>query len=139
MSDPAITFVFDENWSHKLVSSVCALLRAVGRPLDLRHIFDFFPSGVADDDWVPTFQPLNFVVVTADRARRYGGPKLPHLLKSHGITHVLLSKRLHHLKGLDKAICILKSVALLEGIKSAKRGSRYRWRYTNDIPTMPED
>gem|GEM_PF-6432654 len=79
---------------------------------------------------------MKAVIITADRARRYGGPKLPWLLRSHSITHVLLSKRIHHLKGLDKAICILKSISLLENLRAANPGTCHRWRYTNEVPTM---
>ena len=75
MSGDEPIFVFDENWSHKLITATASLLQAVHRPLKLRHLFEFFPSGASDDEWVPTFQPMKAVIVTADRARRYGGPK----------------------------------------------------------------
>jgi hypothetical protein len=136
MTDEEPIFVFDENWSHKLIRASAALLQAVHRPVKLQHLFDFFPSGASDDDWVPAFQPLKAIIITADRARRYGGPKLPWLLRSHGITHVLIGKKILHLKGIDKAICILRSISLLESLHTAKAGTCHRWRYTNDVPTM---
>lgn len=120
--------LFDENFGKPLIAALKQLAIVCREPTEISHILDFYLEGEAPDDiWIPRLQE-DWIIISADRARRCGGPKLPELCKAFGRTHVLLSKTLHHMKQFQKTRAIIGVWPELLKLANVPRGSCYSLR-----------
>ncbi len=97
---------------------------------EIRHIFDFAPSGTFDEVWIPNLATQGWTVITSDRGsqpNRNRGEKLPRLCARYAITHILLSPTVHGRTSFEKLLTVLDVWYDLLGIASdpAQRGKRY--------------
>ena len=127
MSDPA-KLLFDENLGRPLVKAMAGL--AVFHPdkPKLSHLLDICQGG-KDEDWIPLIAADNWIIVSFDRGRRYGGQKLPDICKHLKVTHVLAGPSVMKEKQFDKARIILSVMSELTKLSEAEKGSRFLLRY----------
>lgn len=83
--------MFDATFGPNFVMALRSIfaLHASPKPL-LEHLYERFPEGVKDPEWIPTLSGGDYLVITADLGRG-GGPRLPRICSRHKITHVLFS------------------------------------------------
>ena len=101
-----------------------------GEKPEVRHLFDYAPSGTYDEDWIPSLAPGGWTVVTADGGRtpnKKRGEKLPQLCAQHSLTHILLSSYVHHRVTFEKLLIIMSVWYQLIEIASdeTQTGNRY--------------
>jgi hypothetical protein len=135
MSD--LKLLFDENFGIKIVNSLADFLSwHISRP-ELSHINDHNFSGLEDDEWLKKVKDDNWIIVSCDRAKRYGGPKLPIICKELGIRHILVSSGLHKDKQFEKARAVVYTWPEILGINNFPKGSKFVLRYnTSRNPTL---
>src|SRR5438105_1695297 len=108
---------------------------------EFSHVLDFQIQGVHDQDWIPRIaQEGNWIVITGDRGRRgkaSKGEKLPVVCKAHGVTHVVLSKTIHHKTSLDKMAAILSVWSDIQKLADAPKGSQHVLRLRGKSPGTP--
>ncbi len=107
------------------------LLAHVNQGVELNHIVDKFRSGDKDEIWIPRLaNDGNWIVFTADAGKKSkDGFKLPDLCAENHITHVILSGKLHQLKGRDKIGWIGLGWPLVEQkVYNSAPGSRFKMR-----------
>jgi hypothetical protein len=120
--------LFDENFGKPLISALKQLVSVCREQVEIAHILDFYSQGQVDDDvWVRNLAN-DWIVISADRARRRGGPKLPKICAEVGITHALLSSSLHQMKQFEKIRAVLSLWPELLNLTAAAPGSRYSIR-----------
>jgi hypothetical protein len=121
--------LFDENFGRPIVrvlASAVELLKA-DKPT-ISHFFELFNSGTEDDVWIPKVAEDGWIVVSADRAKRAGGPKLPLLCEQYSVPLVLLSGRLHTSSSFDKLRAVLAVWPALCAIADGPRSCRHSLR-----------
>lgn len=97
---------------------------------DVSHLFEFAPTGTADEVWIPMLASEGWTVVTADGGKtpnKKRGEKLPVLCARLSVTHVILSSTVHQRRTFEKLLTILSVWYPLMELASdpMKRGSRY--------------
>src|SRR5687767_1996234 len=74
---------------------------------EFRHLCDELRQGVPDQEWVPRVAATGCVVITGDGGRQSKrGLKLPEILRAVGVTHVILSPKLHSKPMTEKAAAL---------------------------------
>jgi PIN like domain len=121
-------FLFDECIGKPLMESILGLVMT---DAEFVHITDYFSQGVKDPDWIPRLAAEGgWVVISADAGKQSKkGDKLPELCWEFGITHVLLSTKLHLRSSAVKASAIASMWNQIEPLTKATPGSRYLLRY----------
>lgn len=123
-----LKFLFDENFGGPLVKAMGAFLLAYHEPVEVKHVLDFQGEGETDDKWVPRLAVEDWIVVSCDRGKQFGGPKLPALCQHFKVTHVLVSGTLHRKKQFEKARAVITVWPELVKLPAALRGTRYSLR-----------
>jgi hypothetical protein len=87
---------------------------------------------VPDDVWLERVASEDWVIISSDRGKKYGGPKLPRFCEELSITHILISASLHQEKQFEKARAIVYLFPeLIEIATAQERGSRFSMRYNS--------
>lgn len=134
---PTLKLLFDENFGRPLVQALAGLLAFHPDKPEVKHVLDFYAAGESDDVWIPQIAKGGWIVVSGDRAKQYGGPKLPLVCAACGVTHVLIGGALHHWKQFDKARAVLAVWPDLALLPAAPPGTRYDLRLTPTLnPTL---
>src|SRR5688572_16364980 len=92
-----------------MVRAMASLLAFSQEQPEIKSILDLYDQGTVDEVWVPELsaQKESVIVITCDRAKRRGGAKLPSLCQQYGLTHVLVSGKLHEKKQFEKARAVI--------------------------------
>lgn len=125
----SLKLFFDENIGARLYRALSALLKlSKTRNIETAHlIVDYSGEGLRDESWVPRLAGEGWIVISADRgsgSRKKGTP-LPIVCRENGITHVLISGKLHNKEQLEKACAILDVREKLYELDDAPKGTRY--------------
>lgn len=126
-----LKLLFDENFGKPFVDKLAPLLGGFPETPVIKHVLDYFQSGSSDAEWIPRIAQERFIVISFDRGRKYGGPKLPQICAEHDVTHVLVSGKLNQRKQADKIRAIMEVWPDLAALANAPRGSRYLLRLTS--------
>lgn len=126
-----LKLLFDENFGKPFVDKLAPLLGEFPETPVIKHVLDYFQSGSSDAEWIPQVAREDFIVISFDRGRRYGGPKLPQICAEYGVTHVLVSGKLNQRKQADKIRAIMEVWTDLAALADAPPGSRYLLRLTS--------
>jgi hypothetical protein len=130
--------LFDENFGKPLILALRQLVTVCQEQVEIAHILDFYEQGQVDDDvWIRNL-PNNWTVISADRGKRKGGPKLPQICVEMKITHVLLSAKLHEMKQFQKIRMVLSLWPNLISVCGAPNGSRFSLRKSGDGAVLVE-
>ncbi|MBS0657720.1 MAG: hypothetical protein JSR82_05660 [Verrucomicrobia bacterium] len=124
--------LFDENFGRPLVGALAEVVKFSREPHELRHIGELRTLGGPDDEWIPQIAGGDWLVVSGDRGKQ-GGPKLPRLCLEAGVTHVLVSGRMHNSPQFEKARAVLSVWPELMKAAEGPRGERYSLRYQLDL------
>lgn len=121
-----LKLLIDENIGIPIGNHIAGIM---GFRSHLTPIVDFvvkrFGAGTKDQVWIPKIAGEGWIILSSDRAKRSGGPKLPMICSAYRVTHLLLSTALHEKKQFEKAIIILKMWDEIEKLKDAPAGSRH--------------
>jgi hypothetical protein len=124
-----LKLLLDENIGRPITESIASILWwHESRPV-VKHLLDIEQSGIRDSQWLKRLASEGWVVMTADRAKRCGGDKLPQICLQFGITHILIGGTLHNQKQFEKARAIIYLWPEILRTFKAKKGSRYSLRY----------
>jgi hypothetical protein len=124
--------LFDENFGLPLVQALKGLLAFSRELTEAQHIIEMHRSGAKDSEWVPQVATGGWIVLTADRGRS-SGAKLPQLCRAAGITHVLISGKLHNSPQFEKARAVLVVWPQLVTIASEPPGGSFSLRYSHEF------
>lgn len=102
-----VRVLFDENFGRPIVSDFRQLVRWDKRVASIAHLFDFMPAGTADEQWLPMAADKGFLIVSSDVGRGQRGSRLPEICAALGVTHVLISGKLHAQRQFEKMRAIL--------------------------------
>lgn len=94
----------------------------------LKHVSDFYDSDPGDDVWIKRIAEEGWLVISSDRGKKYGGPKLPRVCQEFGVTHILLGAALHRSKQFEKARAIIQVFPELIEAFNGPKGARYLLR-----------
>lgn len=130
MSD-TVKLLFDENFSRPLIRDLATLAAYSPDNPSLTHLLELSPPGVGDDVWIPRVASEGFIVITADRGKRSGGPKLPAVCEANNVTHLLLSGRVSQTVQFEKARALLAVWPELLETVMAPKGSRFLLKLSN--------
>jgi hypothetical protein len=94
---------------------------------ELTHVLDFQKQGIWDEVWVPQIKSEGRIVITGDGGRGgvSKGEKLPRLCARYGITHVILSPKMHVRKSFRKMISVLSVWHQIITLNEVDPGSRH--------------
>jgi hypothetical protein len=103
----------------------------------VKHLKDFFDESIKDDEWIPQIAKDSWIIITADRAKKYGGPKLPAICKKFNVTHILISGKLHNAPQFEKARAIISLFPrIIYYASKGPPGSRFSMRYTGSDKSL---
>ena len=125
-----LKLLFDENFGRPTVEKLRQFLAGTEPAPELANVVDYLGGG-KDEVWIPRLRAEGWIVITADRGRRSGGVKLPGLCVAHGVTHVLLSKSVHHSSQFEKARAVLAVWPELGAAALAPAGTRFVLRFNS--------
>ena len=126
-----IKILIDENIGKPITKAIASLLLYhFSKPI-IKHIQDFYEEGITDDIWIPQIALEKWIIVTADRAKKYGGAKLPSICKKFNVNHILISGRLHNEKQFEKARAIITVWPQILTIPDEPAGTRFALRFTS--------
>lgn len=96
-----VRYLFDECLGKP---SMEQLRLMVSTESEFAHILDFFDQKTPDNVWIPKIaSDGEWIIITSDGGRQSKkGDKLPELCKEYGITHVVLSPKLHQRRAHEK-------------------------------------
>lgn len=130
-----LRLLFDECVGTPTLGLLKSVLATAPEKPCLRHILEFQSQGVHDEVWLPRISKDGWIIVTADRGRqgRTGkGEKLPVLCRQYDVTHVMLSKTIHHWNSFQKFRCIMAVWTDIARLASAPKGSAHLLRVVKD-------
>jgi hypothetical protein len=120
--------LFDENFGKPLVTGLAAFLAFYDPPPEIAHLLERFTSGESDDVWIPRIAADGWIVISSDRAKQAGGPKLPNICAAHSVSHVLVSGKLHNKNQFEKIRAITVAWPDIVRIPNRPRGTRFNLR-----------
>ncbi len=135
-----IKVLFDENFGQPLIKPLAELLARSPSPLqpaDLRHILEFYAQGTPDSVWIPQIAAEGWILISADRSRRSGGPKLPLLCREYQLTHILLTGTIHHQPQYQKIQSVLAVWQDIVAAAQAPKGTQYLLKLTGTKRPRP--
>ena len=106
MSKPLQLF-FDECFGRPYLRCLAALLAKAPIPPKIVHYLEWYKEGVPDSDWAIHVAKQGYVLISTDRGKQCGGIKLPMVCRDCGLTHVLISGRIHDGGQFEKARAII--------------------------------
>jgi len=94
---------------------------------EVRHVLDFQPQGVLDEEWIPRIKDEGWTIITQDRSRQRGGKGAPlcRVCLASKVTHVILSRRVGERRSFDKMMTVLNLWYEIIAATSAPAGTRY--------------
>lgn len=101
MNEPP-KFLFDECLGKPITEAMRRLIGFHRHQIGLIHVFDRFPPGTKDEQWVPEVAREGWIVVSVDRGRS-PGPKLPRLCHQLGVRHIIFASSAARLPQFEKA------------------------------------
>ncbi|MHB1421905.1 MAG: PIN-like domain-containing protein [Gemmataceae bacterium] len=120
-----LRLLFDECVGKPILDAVATYLAASEQKPDLSHVLDFQQQGIFDETWIPRIAAEGWIVITADRGKRGGrskGEKLPFVCQQFGVTHILLSARVHEKTTFEKVRLLLQVWSEVADLVNAPRG-----------------
>jgi hypothetical protein len=93
----------------------------------IHHLTNYFVSGAKDPVWIPQVKSEGWIILSQDRGKK-GKDKLPKICAHYGITHIILSKSVAHLKQYQKANAIISVWEQIKACNDAPKGTRFRLR-----------
>ena len=136
MSD--VKLFFDNCIGSPISDAIGNMLRFHNVKPVVRHIKEYFDQSTPDDIWIPQIAKEGWIVITADKAKRYGGPKLPTICKNEKLTHILISGKLHNAPQFEKARAIISLFPKIVTAAKEPSGTRYSMHYTGERSLMLE-
>ena len=134
MTQQPTRFFFDECLSKPVVESqITQSLRLYGSDAEVAHLLSKFEKQTPDSVWIPQLaNEGGWVIITADRGRHSKkSEKLPLICRAYGVSHVLLSAKLHSRNMHKKALAIDSSWDGLFAAGSAPKGCGYLLHLTS--------
>jgi hypothetical protein len=136
LTDPP-RILFDECVGAGVANVLATLLATSPVKPEVKHVREFQREGVPDSEWIPSVAGEGWIIISADRGKRNkleaDDEKLPYLCRKLGITHVLLSAKIHMMRGFDKAVIIAGLwAAIAEQCTCCPRGTRFVIRKSGD-------
>ena len=128
MTQQPVRFFFDECLSKPVVErEITQSSRLYGSDADVAHLLSKFESQTPDRVWVPQLATEGgWIVISTDRGRHSKkSEKLPLICRAYGVSHVLLSGKLHSRNMYTKALAIEASWEGLFAAGAAPQGSGY--------------
>jgi hypothetical protein len=95
---------------------------------EIFHLFDKFKPGEDDAVWIPQLANEEFILISADRAkrgRRKKSSNLPRLCAKYGLRHILLGGSLSQQKMFDKVLAVLSVWHEILAVGDSAAGTRY--------------
>ena len=138
-----VKLLLDECVGHPVVADINQLLSWDTPTPIISHLFQYFLPGSKDEIWIPKVKDEGWIILTGDKGRN-SREKLPQICASYKITHIILSKAIHHQKQHQKAIAIVAVWEQIKDCNNAPKGTRFRLRLNNagrpviervDLPT----
>lgn len=131
-----IKLIFDECLSHSMMAALLPFLQRDGRTVQLKAVVDYQKSGVPDKEWIPKIaKEGGWIVTTADWGRQNKkekrDEKLPYLCRLYGVTHILLTPKVHELQDFEKGQAL---TAVWRNIVKATKvapGTRFSLRHNH--------
>ncbi|HEX8916284.1 MAG TPA: hypothetical protein VF796_28295 [Humisphaera sp.] len=124
-----VKLIFDECLSQLMMADLRKFLERSGCELTLQAVVDYQRAGVLDRDWVPRVAAEGqWIVISTDKGRSGNEPfeeRLPFLCRLHRVTHVLLSPKVHKLKGFAKGQAIVDVWPEFATVRDATPGTRF--------------
>lgn len=151
MTQQPVRFFFDECLSKPVVENqITQSLRLYGSDADVAHLLSKFKSQTPDGVWVPKLaNEGGWIVISTDRGKHSKkSEKLPLICRAYGVSHVLLSGKLHSRNMYTKALAIEASWDGLLAAGLAPQGSGHLLHLTSqgnfklkplDDATRPEE
>lgn len=127
-----VKLFFDNCIGYPISEAIGKLLQFHTTKFEVKHINDYFVDSTPDEKWIPDISNDDWIVITADRARRYGGKKLPSICNQYNVTHILLSGKLHNAKQFEKAKAIIGQISNIIDIANEDKGGRFSLQYTSN-------
>jgi hypothetical protein len=121
-----------------MVSDLAQILsRSLNPPTAVRHVLDYYSQGTPDSVWIPELAKEDWTIISADRARRAGGPKLPLLCRQFGVTHILLSGKIHCQPQFQKIVSVATVWDDIVATRDAPRGTQFILRLSSSKNPRP--
>ncbi len=123
-------FLFDECFGHTIVSAISNLVKFHKRNSIVVHLKDLGYLGKPDGIWISEIGQ-EYILITSDRARKYGGDKLPTICAEKKVTTVLLSKSMHMQNQFYKASVIISLWDKFLDLENEILGSQFVLKYSD--------
>lgn len=141
MSD-AVRLFFDENIGSRIYKAIVELLKFNKNVnIETAHlVLDYHGQGQWDESWTPKLKDEEWIVISADRGRKGSkkGAPLPIICKENGITHVLISGKLHKRQQFEKACAIIEAREKLFSLGDEPKGSCWLLQMGSWGPAKPK-
>ena len=134
MNEPP-KFLFDECLGKPITEALRKLIGFHRHQVGVIHIFDRFPPGTHDEQWVPAIAKENWIVVSVDRGKR-PGPKLPRLCAQLGVRNILLAPTAAKLPQFEKARAFLRVWRDAVNLAQSPAGTRATLRLQRAGPLL---
>jgi len=123
-------FLFDECLSKPVVENdIVNSLRLFGSEVEIAHLLTKFGNGgIGDAVWIPKIaQEGGWVIFTCDQGKKSKkSEKLPEICRAYGVTHVMLSQKIHKRTMYYKALAIQSHWATFLKIADEQPGAGYQ-------------
>ncbi|MFH1108521.1 MAG: hypothetical protein V1790_04885 [Planctomycetota bacterium] len=126
-----IRLLFDECIGKPIMEQLAQAVQYSHEDIEFKHLLDFQSQGIPDSDWIPQKANEGWILISTDRGKKTGaggaghGKALPMLCRRFGMTHVLLSAKVHAKKQFDKMRAILDVWDDLVRVIDAEPGSQF--------------
>lgn len=125
--NPPPRFLFDECLSRPAVAELTTI-----KQIQSASLVDLLGrQGALDSEWIPRIAAEGrWVVITADGGKqRSRGGKLPRICREQGVTHVIVSSKIHAMRTQEKLEILLKVWDQIERVAEAPPGTRFKLRF----------
>jgi hypothetical protein len=100
--DRGVKLLFDENFGKPIVSALADLAGFSRAHCRVKHLLERFQPGTPDEEWIPKIAQEGFILISSDLGRGKRGRRLPEICIQCGLTHVLVSGKLHNQTQFEK-------------------------------------
>lgn len=130
MNETARKLLFDECIGKPYIDALRLFVAENRHPpfVEISHLFEKFKPGEDDAVWIPKLAHEEFILISADRAkrgRRKKSSNLPRLCAKFGLRHVLLGGSLAQQKMFDKVLAVLSVWHEILAVGDSPAGTRY--------------
>ncbi len=142
MTDSVIKILIDENISRPWTTKLREYLSNYPERPEIEHVIDFqrrHGCSQEDEIWIPKAAKEKWILITADRARRCGGEKLPLLCIQYKLTHILMSSRIQAETQQERSRVIITLWQKIAALTLEPPGTRRRLIYNKQqMPLLIE-